>query len=371
MLTSKFLKGIMTEAYPVIKRQVEDAKIVSGFRDTVAANGGDWSALKALIKAHVEDTLDETGEGKRVRKILDKADSSNAYAGMLGLIMNEKNFIAGGEGFDPETGEITEPQSGMPLVDSAPDAQGLAEPAYVRDGGVANIKSANINETQSRSTTGSDLTTSPSLNGQVAPPSQAKTSTDGGTTERDIETPADGVTGEASRASVGAGSDASIPVQDAKAMKVNTVATVAAEPAQEAQILRPGPVYAAPGSVVLEHVPPEPIVAHPFAACWPVRDIDVTDGVHEPIVKIGNLILDGRGRYFAARAFDGGKGIDYPTVQYDGTDPLMDCIRWNLASRSGLHPHNLKMIAQKLVKEAPDRAEEIFAAMGIAQEVAA
>lgn len=104
-VTSTMLKNIVAEARPIIERQLNDAKLIAGFRDLVTANGGDWSALKALIKAHVEDENDETGNGKRVRKILDKADSSTAYADMLGLAnMNEKNFSQ--EEFDAETGEI-------------------------------------------------------------------------------------------------------------------------------------------------------------------------------------------------------------------------------------------------------------------------
>ena len=92
-VTSKMLKNIMTEARPIIERQLNDAKLIAGFRDLVADNGGDWSALKALIKAHVEDENDAAGEGKRVKKILEKADSSTAYADMLGLAnMNENNF---------------------------------------------------------------------------------------------------------------------------------------------------------------------------------------------------------------------------------------------------------------------------------------
>lgn len=128
MLTSKFLKGIMTEAYPVIKRQVEDAQTIAAFRDVVAANGGDWAALKALIKAHVEDTLDETSEGKRVRKILEKADSSNAYADMLGLNMNEQNFSADDD-FDPFTGVIIEPNP-APADFSSPATAEAGEAAY-------------------------------------------------------------------------------------------------------------------------------------------------------------------------------------------------------------------------------------------------
>jgi uncharacterized protein (UPF0335 family) len=124
-------------------------------------------------------------------------------------------------------------------------------------------------------------------------------------------------------------------------------------------------IYPAPGVVVMETCPPEGALAHPYAACWPVRDIDVSEGVREPIVKIGKLILDGRGRMFASRGWDGGKGREYPVVQYDGTDPLMDCIRWNLASRPGIHSHNLKLIAGKLAKLEPTRADEIMQAFGL------
>lgn len=94
-VTAELLRNVMAEARPIIERQMNDAKIIAGFRDLIASNGGDWSALKALIKAHVEDEADDDGGGKRVQKILDKADSSTAYADMLGLAkMNEENFSA-------------------------------------------------------------------------------------------------------------------------------------------------------------------------------------------------------------------------------------------------------------------------------------
>lgn len=94
-ITAELLRSIVSEARPIIERQMNDAAIIAGLRKVVSANGGDWSALKALIKAHVEDEADDDGEGKRVRKILEKADSSTAYADMLGLAkMNEENFSA-------------------------------------------------------------------------------------------------------------------------------------------------------------------------------------------------------------------------------------------------------------------------------------
>lgn len=93
MLTSSKLKQVTSEARPIIERQLEDALKLAGLRDVVAAAGGDWSQLKALIKAQIKD--EEAGDGKHVRKILEKADYAMAYADMLGLNMNEDNFSAG------------------------------------------------------------------------------------------------------------------------------------------------------------------------------------------------------------------------------------------------------------------------------------
>lgn len=94
MLSSLQLKEIVAEARPIIERQLDDADVIAGIRDMVSANGGDWSSLKALIKAQIQDERDESGDGKRVRKILDKADFSTGYADMLGWSkMNEENNI--------------------------------------------------------------------------------------------------------------------------------------------------------------------------------------------------------------------------------------------------------------------------------------
>ena len=52
----------------------------------------DWSQLKALLKAQVQDERDGKGGG-RVRRIVEKAEFASAYADMLGLAnMNEENF---------------------------------------------------------------------------------------------------------------------------------------------------------------------------------------------------------------------------------------------------------------------------------------
>lgn len=115
MLTSAQLKQITAEARPIIERQLDDALKLAGLRDVVAAAGGDWSQLKALIKAQIQD--EETGDGKRVRKILDKAEYANAYADMLGLSafskMNEENFFEGDIPEHDAEGVIIEPQPAM------------------------------------------------------------------------------------------------------------------------------------------------------------------------------------------------------------------------------------------------------------------
>lgn len=121
MISTKILKQVVTEARPVVERMLDDADFIAGLREVITANGGDWSSLKALIKAQVQDERDETGDGKRVRKILDKADYSAAYADMLGLAkVNEKN-ISAESGHDPETGEVLEESQAKADADAPAD----------------------------------------------------------------------------------------------------------------------------------------------------------------------------------------------------------------------------------------------------------
>lgn len=68
---------------------------MAALRDLATAKGLDWSQIKALVKAQVQDEQDEAGDGKRVKRIIDKAEAASAYADMLGLgNLNEKNFSA-------------------------------------------------------------------------------------------------------------------------------------------------------------------------------------------------------------------------------------------------------------------------------------
>jgi hypothetical protein len=90
MSTLDALRNIWTEARPYIEQQIQVAEVVKGFREAATAKGLEWSTVKALIKAQIQDEQD----GKdRVRKLLEKAEFATAYADMLGLNMNEENNI--------------------------------------------------------------------------------------------------------------------------------------------------------------------------------------------------------------------------------------------------------------------------------------
>lgn len=90
MSTLDALRQIWTEARPVVEKQLELAELVKGFREAATAKGLEWSSVKALIKAQIEDEQD----GKhRVRKLVEKGEFTTAYADMLGLNLNEENNI--------------------------------------------------------------------------------------------------------------------------------------------------------------------------------------------------------------------------------------------------------------------------------------
>lgn len=97
VFTSRDLKAVITEARPIVERQLDDAELIAGLREAVTAKGGDWSQVKALVKAMIQDERDEAGGNKRVLTILSKAGNAIGYADMLGLTkLNEKNS------FEPE-----------------------------------------------------------------------------------------------------------------------------------------------------------------------------------------------------------------------------------------------------------------------------
>lgn len=129
MATSDALRDISRAARPLIEQALDIADQIAALRNVATEKGLDWSQLKALLKAQIQDERDETGEGKRVKRVVEKAEFASAYADMLGLAnMNENNFSQ--EQFDAETGEITnEPAA---ATETAGDY--LREPAAVVSG---------------------------------------------------------------------------------------------------------------------------------------------------------------------------------------------------------------------------------------------
>lgn len=131
------------------------------------------------------------------------------------------------------------------------------------------------------------------------------------------------------------------------------------------------PMYAAPGVVTWESTPPEGVERHAYSNAFGtigqdavVIADDIAKASAQPIVKIGNIILDGWARYMAARGAFGldGQSTEYPVVQYDGKDPLLDCIRWNVAGRI-LSDKDKQTVVARLIAIEPKRKAEILKAM--------
>ncbi|QDZ10547.1 DUF2312 domain-containing protein [Devosia ginsengisoli] len=151
------------------------------------------------------------------------------------------------------------------------------------------------------------------------------------------------------------------------------------KPVEPSGSAAPAALYAEPGVVTWENCPPEGVKRHDYSYAFgdlgqdiAVIEDDLANAAAEPIVKIGCEILDGWARYTKARSMVGidGQGIEYPVVQYDGADPLMDCIRWNLAGRI-MNDAQRRLVAQRLAKLQPKRKSEIYAAFELGMELVA
>jgi phytoene/squalene synthetase len=90
MSTIDALRDIWTEARPYVEQQLEVAEVIKSFREAATAKGLEWSSVKALIKAQIQDEKDG---GDRVGKLVEKGQYTTAYADMLGLHVNEENKI--------------------------------------------------------------------------------------------------------------------------------------------------------------------------------------------------------------------------------------------------------------------------------------
>ena len=110
MSSSTALREISTVARPLIEQWLDVSEQMAALREVATAKGLDWSQLKALLKAQIQDERDDSGEGKRVARVVEKAEFACAYADMLGFV-NENNFSD---------------QSPLPAPLSSPDAMAKA-----------------------------------------------------------------------------------------------------------------------------------------------------------------------------------------------------------------------------------------------------
>lgn len=144
MTNSTELKRFFAAGRPLVEGALDIAEQIAALRDAASKKGLDWSQIKALLKAQIEDERDGRGDGKRVNRLIEKADFACAYAGMLGLgNMNEKNISppvpVEPPPHDPETGEVMDapepmpsPLPELPAAAYPPGAEPLdADPAVV------------------------------------------------------------------------------------------------------------------------------------------------------------------------------------------------------------------------------------------------
>lgn len=162
--TSTALKQIFDAGRPLIQQWLEIGVQIAALRDAATEKGLDWSQVKGLLKAQVQDEMDGDGEGKRVKRIVERAEYASSYADMLGLAnMNEKNFSAGGvastpagsgSGVNAATGAPAAPigssgtghpfaVAGKPLTDETSDAGSVSV-------GLSTAKSDDLAEIQPR-----------------------------------------------------------------------------------------------------------------------------------------------------------------------------------------------------------------------------
>lgn len=123
-----------------------------------------------------------------------------------------------------------------------------------------------------------------------------------------------------------------------------------------------------------EATPPMPMKSLPYASCFPelskveydaLTSVIKLQGVQEPIVRMGDVIVNGWNRYNIARSL----GIEYPVIRYTGKDVLLDVIAMQREDRAWTSVQEQK-IAARLAKEVPHRASEIMRAFQIEEELA-
>jgi uncharacterized protein (UPF0335 family) len=215
-----------------------------------------------------------------------------------------------------------------------------------------------ITEQQDAPHPASDLTAPPSPQGQVAPHSEP--AREGGSQSQEA---------------AGAGPDVAVP-SSGEAQRVagsSNGRTAGFDPVNAGSTPAPAAKYAAPGEVTYETHPPEGVERSSVSMAFgnmgqdpKAIQHDLEKGTAQPIVKQGKVILDGWARFMTARNMVelDGQPMAYPVVQYDGSDPLIDAIRWNVEGRT-LDDHQKKLIAANLTRQNPTRKDDIYRAFEI------
>lgn len=107
----KLLRETAKAIRPLIEESLQLRDDFAAYRTSITEAGGDWMALKALVKAQVEDEREGKGEHTRVAKIIAKADASASYADILNL--NENNSFPHQHGVSgPQPHAVTYPNAG-------------------------------------------------------------------------------------------------------------------------------------------------------------------------------------------------------------------------------------------------------------------
>lgn len=105
-MTSKSdLKSFFDRGRPLVEQWLDLADEFKNLRDEARTKEVDWVQVKGLLKAVVQDERDG---GERVKKLLDRADTSTAYADMLGLLSTnpEEKITRTTENAPPDDSDI-------------------------------------------------------------------------------------------------------------------------------------------------------------------------------------------------------------------------------------------------------------------------
>lgn len=120
--TSEAIKELSAAARPLVEQQCDLVEQFTALRKAATEKGIDWGQLKGLLRAQILDARDESGSGKHVERIIEKADFAASYVDLLGLTpnMNKRNAVSlAGATLGPRTGKAAGEAETQPTASSA------------------------------------------------------------------------------------------------------------------------------------------------------------------------------------------------------------------------------------------------------------